>query len=113
MVAVISCTNSCEHCFSIGSNSHDLTGADATNRSTSDYVTVSKQTSGTTEYRVVAHSGHRSERPIFTAVDNVFPDVRYFLNKMITKALRHVHRAHIRWHCRYVSVTHDVSCDVK
>ena len=51
IVAMISGTNSCEHCFSshvgIGSNSHDLTGADATNRSTSDYVTVSKQTGGT------------------------------------------------------------------
>ena len=51
IVAVISGTNSCEHCFSshvgIGYNSHDLTGADATNRSTSDSVTVSKQTSGT------------------------------------------------------------------
>ena len=45
IVAVISSTNSCEHCFSshigIGSNSHDLTGADATNCSTSDSVTVS------------------------------------------------------------------------
>ena len=30
-----------------------------------------------------------------------------------THTLRHVHRAHIRWHCRYVSVTHEVSCDVK
>ena len=51
IVAVFNGTNSCEHCFSshvgIGSNSHDLTGADANNRSTSDYVTVSKQTSGT------------------------------------------------------------------
>ena len=51
IVAVVSGTNSCEHCFSshvgVGSNSHDLTGADASNRSTSDYVTVSKQTSGT------------------------------------------------------------------
>ena len=51
IVAVISDTNSCEHCFSshvgFGYNSHDLTGADATNRLTSDSVTVSKQTSGT------------------------------------------------------------------
>ena len=51
IVAVIGGTNSCEHCFSshvgIGSNSHDLTGVDATNCSTSDSVTVSKQTSGT------------------------------------------------------------------
>ena len=51
IVAVISGTNSCEHCFinhvGIGSNSHYLTGADATNRSTFDSVTVSKQTSGT------------------------------------------------------------------
>ena len=38
IAAVISGTNSYEHCFSnhagIGTNSHDLTGADATNRST-------------------------------------------------------------------------------
>ena len=51
IVAVISGTKLHEHCFSshvgIGSNSHDLTGADATNRSMSDSVTVSKQTSGT------------------------------------------------------------------
>ena len=50
IVPVISGTNSCEHCFSsdvgIGSNSHDLTGADAINRSF-DFVTVSEQTSGT------------------------------------------------------------------
>ena len=36
IVAVVSGTNSCGHCFSShvgnGSNSHDLTGADATNR---------------------------------------------------------------------------------
>ena len=46
IVAVISGTNSCEHCFSshvdIGYNSHDLTGAKANNRSTSDSVTISK-----------------------------------------------------------------------
>ena len=51
IVAVISGTNSCEHCFishvGIGSNSHGLAGADATNRSTSEYVTLSKPTSGT------------------------------------------------------------------
>ena len=51
IVAVISGTVSCEHFFSshvgTGSNSHGLAGADAINRSTSDYVTVSKPTSGT------------------------------------------------------------------
>ena len=50
IIAFISGTNSCEHCFNshvdIGSNSHDLTGADATNCSTSNSVTVSMQTSG-------------------------------------------------------------------
>ena len=44
IVAVISGTNSCEHCFSshvsIGSNSHDLIGAETTSCWTSDSVTL-------------------------------------------------------------------------
>ena len=43
IVSLISGTNSCEHCLGsqvgIGSNSYDLTGAEATNRSTSDSAT--------------------------------------------------------------------------
>ena len=50
-IVVITGTNSTEHCFrshiGIESNSHDLTGTDATNRLASNSQTVLKQTNGT------------------------------------------------------------------
>ena len=116
IITVITGTNSAEHRFrshvGIGSNSHDLTGTDVTNRSTSNSLTVSKQTSGTppnaTSLFIAANVMSGWSSPQSTLSSRILHPF-----SMKWSPNRCASRTHMRWHCCYATISHEVLCNAK